>query len=124
MLKKTIAQRAIFAKSIDQLSDGSSKVKRYQQQYGKAPAKLSADRRYFSAANESKAYEAGIKHVSICKPGYWNEQRRQIEKEGWFKKLQKFRAGIDGVISGLIRGLGDSSDIYGRVGRPSNAVSV
>jgi len=81
-------------------------LEKHQQQYGKAPAKLSADRRYFSAANESKAYEAGVKHVSICKPGYRSEQRRQIEKEGWFKKLQKFRAGIEGIISGLMRGLG------------------
>ena len=81
-------------------------LEKHRQQYGKVPAKICADRRYFSAANESKAYEIGVKHVSICKPGYRTEQRKQIEKEGWFKKLQKFRAGIEGIISGLMRGLG------------------
>ncbi len=28
------------------------------------------------------------------------------EKERWFKKLQKFRAGIEGIISAMIRGVG------------------
>jgi transposase, IS5 family len=59
-------------------------LEKHRQQYGKVPAKICADRRYFSAANESKAYEAGVKHVSICKPGYRTEQLKQIEKEGWF----------------------------------------
>ena len=81
-------------------------LEKHKQQYGGMPVKLSADRRYFSASNEFHAYEAGVKQVSICKPGYRSRQRIQIEKEQWFKKLQKFRAGIEGVISGLMRGLG------------------
>jgi hypothetical protein len=43
--------------------------------------------------------------VSIVKPGYCNAQRRQPEKERWFRSLQRFRAGIEGTISGLMRGL-------------------
>ena len=73
---------------------------------GRAPSKFSADRRYFSAANEAEAYKEGVKQVSICKPGYQSEARRKTEKTPWFKKLQKFRAGIEGIISGLMRGLG------------------
>jgi IS5 family transposase len=81
-------------------------LKKHEQQYGKVPVKLSADRRYFSADNEADAYQAGVKYVSICKPGYRSRQRIQMEKEAWFKNLQKFRAGIEGIISGLMRGLG------------------
>ncbi len=81
-------------------------LKKHKAQYGKAPFGLSADRRYFSADNETQAYEAGVKRVSICKPGYRSKVRRKIEKAPWFKKLQKFRAGIEGIISGLMRGLG------------------
>lgn len=78
----------------------------HQQQYQKAPWHLSADRRFFSAENEKQAYESGVKKVSICKPGYRSKDRQQLEKEQWFKKLQRFRAGIEGLISGLMRGYG------------------
>ena len=81
-------------------------LKKHKKQYGTVPDEVSADRRYFSADNESYAYKAGVKRVSICKPGYQSEKRRQLEKQRWFKKLQKFRAGIEGIISALMRGLG------------------
>ena len=44
--------------------------------------------------------------MSIKKPGYRSETRKGHEKQRWFKNLQKFRAGIEGVISGLMRGKG------------------
>ena len=78
----------------------------HQQQYQQAPWHLSGDRRFFSAENEKQAYESGVKKVSICKPGYRSKERKQLEKEQWFKKLQRFRSGIEGLISGLMRGYG------------------
>jgi IS5 family transposase len=79
---------------------------RHQHQYGQGPKALSADRRFFSAANESKARQCGVERVSINKPGYRSKARRQLEKERWFKDLQRFRAGIEGIQSALIRGYG------------------
>lgn len=90
-------------------SDGSmlpDVLTRHKQQYQKAPWHLSGDRRFFSAENEKIAYESGVKRVSICKPGYRSKDRKKIEKERWFKKLQRFRAGIEGLISGLMRSYG------------------
>ena len=78
----------------------------HQQQYQQAPWHLSGDRRFFSAENEKQAYESGVKKVSICKPGYRSKERKQLEKKQWFKKLQRFRSGIEGLISGLMRGYG------------------
>ena len=78
----------------------------HQQQYQQVPWHLSGDRRFFSAENEKQAYQSGVKRVSICKPGYRSKERKQLEKEQWFKKLQRFRAGIEGLISGLMRGYG------------------
>ena len=78
----------------------------HQNQYKRAPWNLSADRRFFSEENQKNADEAGVKKVSICKPGYRSEVRKQIEKEPWFKKLQRFRAGIEGLISVLMRAYG------------------
>jgi IS5 family transposase len=81
-------------------------LEKHKTQYGKAPYSLTADRRFFSDDNETKAYTEGVKKVSICKPGYKSKERKQFEKERWFKNLQKFRAGIEGIISGMMRGLG------------------
>jgi IS5 family transposase len=81
-------------------------LEKHKRLYLQAPGNLSGDRRFFSNDNEKKAAEAGVVRVSICKPGYRSKVRRQFEKERWFKTLQKFRAGIEGIISGLMRGVG------------------
>jgi IS5 family transposase len=78
----------------------------HENQYGQAPKSLCGDRRFFSPENESKAHLAGVEKVSICKPGYRSKVRKDIEKEPWFKNLQRFRAGIEGIISTLMRSYG------------------
>jgi IS5 family transposase len=78
----------------------------HQSQYGQALKSLCGDRRFFSLENEEKAYQTGIEKVSICKPGYRSQARRLVEKERWFKTLQRFRAGIEGIISALMRSYG------------------
>ena len=78
----------------------------HQKQYGQSPKSLCGDRRFFSPDNENLAYEQGVKKVSICKPGYRSKNRKKIEKEQWFKTLQRFRAGIEGIISALMRSYG------------------
>ena len=79
---------------------------KHKHQYGQGPKALSADRRFFSANNESIADRYGVQKLSIKKPGYRSQGRKQIEKERWFKDLQRFRAGIEGIISALMRGYG------------------
>ncbi len=81
-------------------------LEEHKRQYGRSPRALAGDRRFFSADNEKTAYDSGVKRVSICKPGYRSKARKKIEKERWFKRLQRYRAGIEGLISGLMRGYG------------------
>ena len=81
-------------------------LEEHKRQYGRVPRALAGDRRFFSADNEKAAYGSGVKRVSMCKPGYRSKARRKIEKKPWFKKLQRYRAGIEGLISGLMRGYG------------------
>ena len=78
----------------------------HQNQYGQAPKSLCGDRRFFSPDNEKTAYQEGVEKVSICKPGYRSKDRKQIEKERLFNTLQRFRAGIEGIISALMRSYG------------------
>lgn len=81
-------------------------------QYGRAPHSLSGDRRFFSAANEHIAYGSGVQNVCINKPGYRSEARKELERETWFKKLKRFRAGIEGIISTLMRSFGLSRCLW------------
>jgi IS5 family transposase len=81
-------------------------LNQHQRQYDSTPHNLCGDRRFFSQNNEDLAYSNNVKKVSICKPGYRSKARQQIEKQSWFKKLQRFRAGIEGIISVLMRSYG------------------
>jgi len=101
-----ITQYEIFRGNPSDESMLSEILVRHIQQYGQAPDKLCGDRRFFSTANEDLAYETGVKKVCISKPGYRSKARRQMEKENWFKKGLRFRAGIEGIISALMRSYG------------------
>ena len=74
--------------------------------FGHAPEKLAGDRRFFSADNEKIAKGKGVKFVSIPKPGRLTEARKAWQNSPWFKKLQRFRSGIEGNLSHLIRNFG------------------
>lgn len=74
--------------------------------FGKAPAELAGDRGYYSSSNEITLQELGVKHLSIPKPGKKTAKRQEQERKPKFKKLQKFRAGIEGRISCLKRSFG------------------
>jgi IS5 family transposase len=101
-----ITQYQVFQGNPDDAHMIPDILSKHQNQYGQAPKSLCADRRFFSTENEKKAYQSGVEKVSICKPGYRSHDREQIEKERWFKTLQRFRAGIEGIISALMRGYG------------------
>ena len=101
-----ITQYQVFRGNPDDASMIPDILAIHQKQYGHAPDKLCGDRRFFSLDNEQLAYQEGVKKVSICKPGYRSKDRKQIEKERWFKTLQRFRAGIEGIISALMRSYG------------------
>ena len=83
-------------------------LRKHVDQFGEAPRAFAGDRRFWSAANEELASNDpyNVEYVSIPRPGYRNSRRRELEKERWFKKLQRFRAGIEGGLSTLLRSFG------------------
>lgn len=83
-------------------------LQKHVAQFGSGPRDFAADRRYYSAANEALAQSDPyqVAHVSIPRPGHRDERRRDHESEKWFRVLQSFRAGIEGVWSVLLRALG------------------
>jgi IS5 family transposase len=71
--------------------------------FGHAPNLVAADAGFFSAANEAKAEELGVKRVSVPSRSTKSEKRKREQKKRWFKKAQKWRTGCEGRISVLKR---------------------
>jgi IS5 family transposase len=74
--------------------------------FGKAPEKVTADRRYHSAENEAKATAMGVKQVALPKAGWLSDIRRELQHAPWFRRLLKWRAGVEGNLSTLLRRFG------------------
>ena len=70
------------------------------------PELLATDRGLYSAENERLAQEAGVKRIVLPKSGRHSHEREQHEKQRWFRRGFRFRAGIEGRISVLGRALG------------------
>jgi IS5 family transposase len=81
-------------------------VRQHQKLFGHPPKLATADRGVFSSANEQLARDAGIEQVALPQPGHKDEARRAYEAQPWFKAALRFRAGIEGRISGLRRARG------------------
>ena len=72
-------------------------------QFGKPPTQASADRGVYSAPNEQKAKDLGVKRVILPKPGYKSEKRKRLENQRWFKQGRKWHNGVEGRISVIKR---------------------
>ena len=92
------------------LLEGS--LQQHVEQFGRAPQSLAADPGFFSAANESKAEQMGVKRVSIPSYDTKSPTRKQRQKQRWFKELQKWRTGCEGRISVLKRRHGMRRSLY------------
>jgi len=81
-------------------------VRGHRRLFRKRLKAVAGDRGFYSQANEDWLKESGIKQVSIPKRGKVREDRRRYQKQSWFKRLQRFRAGIEARISLLKRKFG------------------
>lgn len=84
----------------------------HQERFGQAPRLLTTDRGFSSPENERLAREAGVKRVVIPYAGKAPPERVKTEKERWFRRGYRWRAGQEGRISVLKRrfGLGRCRD--------------
>ena len=67
---------------------------------------LAGDRGLYSVENEQTARRSGVKRVVLPKSGKLSEKRKHHEKQRWFRRGFRFRAGIEGRISVLNRAFG------------------
>jgi IS5 family transposase len=76
----------------------------HRQVFKHPPKLLAGDRGTWSAENEAAAQAAGVPQVVLPKPGYKSAARQQHERQSWFVRGMRWRAGQEGRISGLKRG--------------------
>jgi len=81
-------------------------VRGHRRLFRKRLKAVAGDRGFYSQSNEDWLKDSGVKQVSIPKRGKVREERRRYQKQFWFKRLQRFRAGIEGRISLLKRKFG------------------
>jgi IS5 family transposase len=75
----------------------------HQRLFGHPPHLFTGDRGTHSAKNELAARDAGVQRVALPQPGAKTPQRQQHERQGWFRRALRFRAGVEGRISVLKR---------------------
>lgn len=78
-------------------------LRQHQTLFRHPPDVATADRNVFSLQNEQTARDLGIQSVALPQPGAKREEREAYEAQRWFRAALRFRAGIEGRISGLKR---------------------
>jgi IS5 family transposase len=71
----------------------------HQQHFGHPPALLAGDRGVYSTEGERVAYAVGVRHVALPQPGAKRASRTCHERQRWFRRARRFRAGVEGRIS-------------------------
>ena len=69
--------------------------------FGQAPRLGTADRGFFSAENEREAKTRGVEKVALPGRGRLSERRAQQQKQRWFRRALRWRAGIEATLSTL-----------------------
>lgn len=81
-------------------------LEKHKELFKKPPKEIATDRGFSSKENEDKLEQAGVKRISMPKKGKVSKERKQYQKQYWFKRLQRFRSGCEAKISLLKRKFG------------------
>ena len=76
-----------------------STLEHHEERFGKPPNLVAADRGVYSSNNERECRKRGIDRVCLPKPGKKSQRCQERERQGWFRRGMRFRAGIEGRIS-------------------------
>jgi len=78
----------------------------HQARFGRAPDLVAGDRGLYTPENEDRARERGVRRVVLPKAGRASRERQQHERQRWFRRGFRFRAGMEGRIHVLKRDYG------------------
>lgn len=100
-----ITEYRVFDKRPADYTTVDQALARHRGLFGTAPEILAADKGYWESPEKMKALSSQVACVSIGKKGNRNEAERAREHSATFRLGQMFRAGVEGTISYLKRGL-------------------
>jgi IS5 family transposase len=69
--------------------------------FGRPPDTATADRGYYSARNEREAEALGVDKVAVPARGRLSQARAERQKQPWFRRALRWRAGIEARIATL-----------------------
>ena len=78
----------------------------HQERFGRPPDLVAGDRGLYSPENEERARERGVKRIVLPRAGRASRERQQHERQRWFRRGFRFRAGAEGRIHVLKRDYG------------------
>jgi transposase, IS5 family len=76
-------------------------LEQHQAVFGRVPEMAVGDRGFFSARNEREAEQMGVKKVALPARGRLSQKRQQRQKQRWFRRALRWRAGCESTISTL-----------------------
>ena len=76
-------------------------LEQHQASFGRVPEMAAGDRGFFSANNEREAEALGVKKVALPARGRLSAKRAKQQKQRWFRRALRWRAGIEATISTL-----------------------
>jgi IS5 family transposase len=76
-------------------------IEQHQACFGRAPEMATGDRGFFCAKNERAAQDLGVKKVALPGRGRLSVKRAKKQKERWFRRALRWRAGCEATISTL-----------------------
>ncbi len=79
----------------------SPALAQHEGNFGRPPEMATGDRGYFSAKNERDAKARGVEKVALPARGRLSKARAKLQKERWFQRGLRWRAGIEATISTL-----------------------
>jgi len=98
-----VSDYRILAGNPTDASQALPSLKEHRRRFGRPPDLFAGDRGVYSPQAEQAAREMGVRRVVLPKPGHKSPERQRHERQGWFRRGRRFRAGSEGRISVLKR---------------------
>jgi IS5 family transposase len=81
-------------------------LKEHAVRTGRPPRVVASDRGYGSKRNDELCSKQGVKRICLPRKGKLGERRRAFQRQPWFRRYQRWRAGGEATISVLKRRFG------------------
>jgi IS5 family transposase len=84
----------------------------HQQRLGRIPRLVAADAGFYSRQSEQAGQALGVRWISVPNKNTKSGERKLLQRQGWFRRGQKWRTGCEGRISVLKRRHGLRRSFY------------